>query len=183
MSEQDLCMQTVKTRMGWIALVGCDGVLVRLTIGHPTEIAALRAISQVYPTQPELAPWNPELADQLQAFAAGKPVNFSDVSIDLSHLTPFARQVIRRCRKIARGRTLSYGELATAAGSPRPPAPWATSCRKTATLGSSLPPRHWQRRSPRRLFCTARHEAQTAALRYGSRVGCFVGPHPVRRVF
>ena len=47
-----------------------------------------------------------------------KPSRFDDVPLDLSHLSAFQSSVVSACRKIGRGRTRTYGELAAAAGSP-----------------------------------------------------------------
>ena len=39
--------------------------------------------------------------------------------VELDHLAPFARRVVELCRRIPYGQTLTYGELAAQAGSPR----------------------------------------------------------------
>lgn len=56
----------------------------------------------------------PDLSARLQAYFAGKPVEFDDVP------TPdgpeFHRACWEACRRIPRGRTATYGELAAAAG-------------------------------------------------------------------
>jgi methylated-DNA-[protein]-cysteine S-methyltransferase len=54
----------------------------------------------------------------LTQFAAGACAGFSDVAVDLEHLSPFGRRVVRHCRRIPFGRTLTYGQLAARAGSP-----------------------------------------------------------------
>src|SRR5207248_10965245 len=41
-----------------------------------------------------------------------------DVPLDLSRLSEFQNRVVRACRRIARGRVRTYGELAAACGSP-----------------------------------------------------------------
>lgn len=41
-----------------------------------------------------------------------------DGAIDLTHLSPFAQEVLRVCREIPRGETRSYGDLAEAIGKP-----------------------------------------------------------------
>lgn len=52
------------------------------------------------------------------AYAAGEPVDFADVAVDLAHLTPTQCRVIEQCRRIPYGQTLTYGRLAALAGSP-----------------------------------------------------------------
>jgi O-6-methylguanine DNA methyltransferase len=59
------------------------------------------------------------LRRRLQAFAAGKPDALGDIPIDLGRLSEFQRQVLKQCRRIPYGRTLSYAELAAKAGFPR----------------------------------------------------------------
>lgn len=54
------------------------------------------------------------LADRLSRFFDGEPVDFSDVPTP--NVTSFRQRCLDACRKIARGRTLSYAQLAQAAG-------------------------------------------------------------------
>ena len=114
-----LNVMTIRTPLGWLAALGDDGVLHQLTMGHASAPAALRAIEAAHEAEFHLANWNGELAEMLKAFAAGEAVEFNAVRIELSHLTDFQQCVVRHCRRIPLGRTLSYGELAVKAGSPR----------------------------------------------------------------
>ena len=54
----------------------------------------------------------------LTRYAAGETVSFAQVRPDMTGKSPFQRAVIQACRKIPRGAVRSYGQLATAAGSP-----------------------------------------------------------------
>jgi methylated-DNA-[protein]-cysteine S-methyltransferase len=54
--------------------------------------------------------------DLLARYAAGEAVDFSQVPLDLDHLTRFARRVVAACRRIPRGQVRTYGELAAACG-------------------------------------------------------------------
>ena len=49
----------------------------------------------------------------------GAPQDLASVPIDLTGVGPFARRVYRALRHVRPGRTVSYGELARRAGSPR----------------------------------------------------------------
>ena len=51
------------------------------------------------------------LAKQLQAYLAGKRTKF-DVELDLSHVTPFRRDVLLECARIPRGTVSTYSDLA-----------------------------------------------------------------------
>ena len=46
-------------------------------------------------------------------------MDFRDVAVDPGALTPFWEVVVRQCREIPYGRTMSYGQLAARAQSPR----------------------------------------------------------------
>jgi methylated-DNA-[protein]-cysteine S-methyltransferase len=108
--------------LGWMALAWTDKGLVRFTFGYPSAaatIASLEAETEWTTTRAgDLPPWVADLAARLAGYAAGDEVRFDDVPLDLSHLTPFQRKVVTHCRKISRGNTRSYGELAAAVGAP-----------------------------------------------------------------
>src|SRR5690606_816156 len=55
----------------------------------------------------------------LQRFAEGTPESFDDVLLEWPPLTEFQRRVLDTTRRIPYGQTLSYGQLAARAGSPR----------------------------------------------------------------
>jgi len=107
------------SELGWIALVGAGETLCRLSFGHRSRDAAVAALGTELAAAARRAAWNPDLVERLRAYAAGEPVDFSEVAVDGRDLSPFARRVMRGCRRIPYGGTLSYGELAGAAGSPR----------------------------------------------------------------
>ena len=56
-----------------------------------------------------------DLADRLSRYFDGEPVDFSDIPTPAA--PPFHRRCLEACRRIPRGRTLSYAQLAAAAGS------------------------------------------------------------------
>jgi len=108
--------------LGWMALAWTVKGLTRFTFGHPSAaaaIASLEADADWTTTRPSnLPPWVADLAARLADYAAGDEVKFDDVPLDLSHLTAFQRKVVTHCRRISRGKTRSYGDLAAACGSP-----------------------------------------------------------------
>jgi methylated-DNA-[protein]-cysteine S-methyltransferase len=55
---------------------------------------------------------------RLQAYFAGEPETFDDVTVDLEYETPFLEACARALRRIPRGETVTYGELAALAGAP-----------------------------------------------------------------
>ena len=59
-----------------------------------------------------------ELIELTRAYFAGRPVSFRGIRYDLPAAT-FAGRVLRACRNIPYGRTISYGRLASGAGNPK----------------------------------------------------------------
>jgi methylated-DNA-[protein]-cysteine S-methyltransferase len=117
-----LAINTFRTPLGWCAMLGAGDTLHALTFGHRNVDAAIRWLDEQLPVSmaadAKRASWNKLLAERIAAMLQGEPDEFRDVKIDASHLTPFSRSVVARCRKIGWGDTRSYGELAAAAGSP-----------------------------------------------------------------
>ena len=110
----------IPTELGAVALAWREGKVTRISIGHGSEAAALAALSvqDAAPTQ-EPPEFIRRLIEKLQSYAAGdRSVTFADVPVELSHLSPFQRKVVDHCRRIAAGKTRTYGELADLAGYP-----------------------------------------------------------------
>ena len=63
-------------------------------------------------------PWVRSLAERVQRHLAGAPQDFADVPVDFSGASPASRAVWQAARRVAAGRTASYGELARAVGKP-----------------------------------------------------------------
>lgn len=119
--DQATCsVEVFPTALGWMALARQEELLQSLVFGYPSAEQAERALRQMSPAHGSLQPASAqgELADDLQRFAAGEPVDFAHVAIDERHLAPFARRVVAACRRIPRGQTRTYGQLAAACGSP-----------------------------------------------------------------
>jgi methylated-DNA-[protein]-cysteine S-methyltransferase len=107
------------TALGWMAMVGAGASLKRLTFGHESPEAALDYLGPVLRADARVGSWNRPLVKRLQAYARGAKDDFRDVVLDLGKQTAFQRRVRDCCRRVAYGRTSSYGELALAAGYPR----------------------------------------------------------------
>lgn len=89
----------------------------------------------------------PELAERLERYFTGEPVDFSDVP--LSKGPPFHRACWAAARRIPRGEHITYAQLAAAAGSPRAiraagqamrrnPQPVFTPCHRVVASDGSL---------------------------------------------
>ncbi|MHB1034659.1 MAG: methylated-DNA--[protein]-cysteine S-methyltransferase [Pirellulales bacterium] len=108
-----------RSHLGWTVMVGGAGFLKALTFAHASRRAAIDSLDSIVADNARIGSWNPELARRLQAYADGAWDDFRDVRLDLHHLTPFQRRVVNECRHIGYGQTLTYGQLAVKAGSPR----------------------------------------------------------------
>jgi methylated-DNA-[protein]-cysteine S-methyltransferase len=60
-----------------------------------------------------------QLADRFRRYFAGEPDDFLDVDLDLEGATDFELALTEALRRVPRGETVSYGELAVLAGRPR----------------------------------------------------------------
>ncbi len=124
------CIASFLTELGWMAIAWHDDVVQGNTFGHASRRSAELALAESLGAAQafcrvdaerqadELPAWLTGTIDLLQRFALGEPVDFSAVPLSLGHLTPFAKRVVARCRRITWGKTNSYGELAAACGSP-----------------------------------------------------------------
>lgn len=106
------------TTLGWFAMLGGGGVLRRMTFGHASEGAAITALGIAERDDVRIGGWNRPLVRRIQAYAKGARDDFRDVQIDWGTQTEFQRQVLRRCRQIRYGKTMTYGELAARVGRP-----------------------------------------------------------------
>ena len=122
--EREVAATAFATDLGWMALA-CRGELVAgLVFGHATRRQAVEVLRQHLARGAatslmdvldidELPASIRDVVARLEGYAAGAVVNFSDVRIDQGHLTAFGRRVTNACRRIPRGKTRSYGELAS----------------------------------------------------------------------
>jgi O-6-methylguanine DNA methyltransferase len=117
------------TELGWMAVAVRDRALCGVVFGYATAEKANAALARVLrvdakPSRQRLVEEDHEsrfvrsLAEDLQRYASGEPVDFGSVAIDADHLTPFGRCIVAACRRIPFGQTRSYGQLAAICGSP-----------------------------------------------------------------
>jgi len=112
-------VETFPSDLGWMAIITEGEYLVRLTFGHrnPKDAMAHLAAERVRVTGD--GGWNADATAKLQAFARGDAVDLTDIPLDLGDVTDFQRRVFEACRRIPHGETMTYGELASRAGTPR----------------------------------------------------------------
>jgi methylated-DNA-[protein]-cysteine S-methyltransferase len=117
--------------LGGLAVAVAGGEVIGVSFGNRTAGAAAVALARRMSSYAERTTASDaaevgegdmalaeEVLERLQQFAAGELVDLTKIPVSLSHLTPFQRQVVKACRGIKRGDSRSYGEVATAAGSP-----------------------------------------------------------------
>lgn len=115
----NLSVQVFPSELGWQAIAGEGDCLAKLTFGHASPREAWAALHRGSDCGFEPTDWDPELAAQLQAYARGEMIDFSGVYLADEGTTTFQREVIRICRAIPYGETMTYGQIAQLAGSPR----------------------------------------------------------------
>lgn len=88
------------------------------TPNDPQGIPEIPVITVAGTSSQDRAGSAPELAQRFASYFAGKPDAFDDVELDLSWCTPFQLAALEALRRISRGETVTYGELAALAGHP-----------------------------------------------------------------
>jgi methylated-DNA-[protein]-cysteine S-methyltransferase len=106
------------TPLGWCAMLGRGSQLRALSFCHRNSDVALASLDQKLAAEARRSAWNRRLAQRIAAALEGEVDEFTDVEVDLDHLTPFSRRVAAACRRIPWGETRAYGELAAKAGRP-----------------------------------------------------------------
>jgi methylated-DNA-[protein]-cysteine S-methyltransferase len=107
------------TDLGWFAMVGAGEVLKTMTFGHASKEAAIAALDLSHMESTRFGNWSPPLVHRIKAYAKGARDDFRDVPIDPGPQTDFQRKVLRCCRQIRYGKTISYADLAAKIGHPR----------------------------------------------------------------
>src|SRR5262245_383968 len=108
-NTQSLQLNVFDTELGWVAIWGQSQSLHGVVFGLRSAAAATSAAKSRVGAALSVADWHPDLTERFKAYAAGAPDDFGDVEIDLAHLTTFAARVVRHCRRVAYGQTISYG--------------------------------------------------------------------------
>ena len=120
--EGDCQVVSFASNLGWMAIATDSQFVQQLAFGYPSAAAAECAIdrsqfsretsSQTSASRPRAELDVDELVNRLQRFASGDSIDFADVPINETYLTPFGRRVINACRAVGWGETSSYGQLA-----------------------------------------------------------------------
>ncbi len=111
---------TFETKWGFFGLAATDTGLRRTCLPHPDKEKVKAALLNGLPDAECQKDLLKPLQQQIKAYYKGTYVSFnSSIPLDLSGFTPFARTVLKACRRIKPGRTLTYRQLAQNARRPK----------------------------------------------------------------
>ncbi len=106
------------TRLGYIGLAWSARGLVELKLPRGNASEMMRALQREFPDGSLGADTPPEIARELQAYAAGRQREFH-IPLDWSRVKPFQRAVLQVTRHIPFGETRTYAWIARQIGQPR----------------------------------------------------------------
>lgn len=108
------------TSLGTASIAWSERGVVGVQLPDPdTTATAVRArLRRQFPGASEASP-SPQLRQAIDAMTAlldGEPRDLTDVCLDMTNVPPFDRQVYEVARGIPPGKTLTYGQIASALG-------------------------------------------------------------------
>jgi methylated-DNA-[protein]-cysteine S-methyltransferase len=108
------------TGIGRCGIAWGDLGVVGVQLPEAREIETRGRMLRQYPDARELrSPLNVEVAiEGISALLRGQPSDLSDVSLDMRGIHAFNQRVYELTRKVPRGETRTYGEIATRLGAP-----------------------------------------------------------------
>jgi methylated-DNA-[protein]-cysteine S-methyltransferase len=114
----DVTIGIIETAFGWVGVARSSQGLLGLTLPRPHKEAALRPLLDRWgddARRDDLA--LADLAEKLRRYFDGQDVSFNE-TLDTHSATDFQRRVWQITRRIPRGHTMTYGQIARQAGSP-----------------------------------------------------------------
>jgi methylated-DNA-[protein]-cysteine S-methyltransferase len=113
-----------ETALGWIGIAHANDLITQIKFGYDTEFKLREQFFQpehdnYWSSGERLDDFERNLKCRFRQFAAGEVVDFDDLDIEQTWMTPFQRHVTDACRAIPYGETLTYADLAAIAGSPK----------------------------------------------------------------
>jgi len=142
-----LAVRIFRTPVGRMAVAATARGLARVRL--PAEVEKHgRAAMRPRAGDPQAAAVAARAESEIRQYLAGRRRRFT-VPLDLAGVPPFHRKVMRVARRIPYGRTVTYGELASRAGSPRAaraagqamarnPLPLVVPCHRVVASGGGL---------------------------------------------
>jgi methylated-DNA-[protein]-cysteine S-methyltransferase len=119
MTDKQLKFAIFHVKWGYFGILTAQNTLLRSCLPAPSRAVAKKHLLRDITRAKADSSLLPHLQQKITAYFKGTYVDFSDVRADLSHLTPFAGQVLLTCAKVKYGQTTTYSHLAQMARSPR----------------------------------------------------------------
>jgi methylated-DNA-[protein]-cysteine S-methyltransferase len=119
MNRRNLSYTLFDTAIGRCALAWSDRGIVRIQLPEASDAKAVRRLAmndEVASAEPP-----PDVAkaiDEIRRHLGGERQDFRDLPLDTSGVAGFHLRVYQGARRVAAGKTISYGELATRIGAP-----------------------------------------------------------------
>lgn len=106
------------TAIGRCGIAWSDRGIVAVQLPQPSEAQTRVRLRQRHGDLPEVPPPAAvdHAIDRMIALLSGKPIDLSDVLLDLADVSEFQRSVYAIARAIPPGRTLTYGDIAKRLG-------------------------------------------------------------------
>jgi len=115
------CAFTIfETPIGRCALLWRSGFVVGAALPESSDARLLTSLARRFGAPVEEDPPQDicNAVDGVKRLLSGEDVDFSDVAIDIGSLGKFERAVLVAARRIPRGETRTYGEIAVSVGAP-----------------------------------------------------------------
>jgi methylated-DNA-[protein]-cysteine S-methyltransferase len=109
---------TIKTKIGWCAVVATGKVVLRIAIGFPERKQLLTQILKEFGSAIEKKPARMSITEEVRHYFSGKKV-FLNCAMDWSSLSPFQQKVYKAAMKVPYGTVETYGNLARRIGCPK----------------------------------------------------------------
>ena len=108
------------TAIGRCGIAWSEAGIVGVQLPEAREIDTRRRLFQLYPEARETRPSpNVEVAiEGIVALLRGEPSDLTDITLDMSGIHVFDQRTYQIARRIPRGQTLTYNELAARMGTP-----------------------------------------------------------------
>jgi methylated-DNA-[protein]-cysteine S-methyltransferase len=119
-----ICYTTFLTKIGYVAIAWKNDVVIALQLPAKNQIGTKKMFTIKFKNarflkNNRVPTWIDTLIQNICSHLDGKPQNFSRVKIDLENKSIFCKKIYEILRKTKAGSTISYGELARKAGSPK----------------------------------------------------------------
>ena len=101
-----------ETNWGYFGLFGTDKTLLRTSLPEISISLAKKVLLANFDEDNIKEGAFPTTQKLITDYYKGSYTDFSNVSVNLDRLTPFARDILTACRKITYNQIISYGQLA-----------------------------------------------------------------------